>query len=70
MVSNNKLAVDIGGGIKLKNPVMTASGTFGYGLEFKEFIDLNRLAGIQRIYRPEPFRCYCRKGFVFGSFQR
>jgi len=46
MVSNNKLAVDIGGGIKLKNPVMTASGTFGYGLEFKEFIDLNRLGAI------------------------
>ena len=46
MVSNNKLEVDIGGGVKLKNPVMTASGTFGYGLEFNEFVDLNRLGGI------------------------
>ena len=29
----------------LKNPVMTASGTFGYGSEFADFIDLNRLGG-------------------------
>ncbi|MCX7862686.1 MAG: dihydroorotate dehydrogenase, partial [Bacteroidales bacterium] len=29
----------------LKNPVLTASGTFGYGEEFAEFIDLNRLGG-------------------------
>ena len=34
------------GGLTLKNPVMTASGTFGYGLEFADFIDLNRLGGI------------------------
>ena len=33
------------GGLELKNPVMTASGTFGYGLEFADFIDLNRLGG-------------------------
>lgn len=33
------------GGLDLKNPVMTASGTFGYGLEFVDFIDLNRLGG-------------------------
>jgi dihydroorotate dehydrogenase (NAD+) catalytic subunit len=31
------------GGIAMKNPVMTASGTFGYGLEFSRFIDLSRL---------------------------
>ena len=30
----------------LKNPVMTASGTFGYGLEFADFIDLSQLGGI------------------------
>lgn len=30
----------------LKNPVMTASGTFGYGEEFSDFIDLSRLGGI------------------------
>lgn len=32
-------------GLNLKNPVMTASGTFGYGLEFNDFIDLNELGG-------------------------
>jgi dihydroorotate dehydrogenase (NAD+) catalytic subunit len=32
--------------LKLKNPVMTASGTFGYGVEFEDFIDINRLGGI------------------------
>ena len=30
----------------LKNPVMTASGTFGYGEEFEDFIDINQLGGI------------------------
>jgi len=34
------------GKLKLKNPVMTASGTFGYGREFSEFIDLDRLGAI------------------------
>jgi len=34
------------GGLKLKNPVMTASGTFGYGEEYAEFFDLNRLGGV------------------------
>lgn len=34
------------GGLELKNPVMTASGTFGYGTEFSDFIDLSRLGGI------------------------
>ncbi len=38
------LSVDIAG-LKLKNPVLTASGTFGYGEEFSDFIDLNRLGG-------------------------
>lgn len=32
--------------LTLKNPVMTASGTFGYGEEFADFVDLNRLGGI------------------------
>ncbi len=31
--------------LKLKNPVMTASGTFGYGEEFADFVDLERLGG-------------------------
>lgn len=33
------------GNLKLKNPVLTASGTFGYGEEFQDFIDLERLGG-------------------------
>lgn len=39
-----QLAVNIGA-LSLKNPVMTASGTFGYGYEFADFVDLNRLGG-------------------------
>ena len=44
---NNRadLSVNIGG-IELKNPVMTASGTFGYASEFENLIDLNRLGAI------------------------
>jgi len=34
------------GHLKLKNPVMTASGTFGYGEEYSEFVDLNKLGAI------------------------
>ncbi len=34
------------GALALKNPVMTASGTFGYGLEFQDFIPLDGLGGI------------------------
>jgi dihydroorotate dehydrogenase (NAD+) catalytic subunit len=39
------LTTDLGF-LKLKNPVLTASGTFGYGLEFAPFIDLSRLGGL------------------------
>lgn len=39
------LSVNIGG-LKLKNPVLLASGTVGYGHEIAEFIDLNKLGGI------------------------
>lgn len=39
------LSVDLGF-LKLKNPVLAASGTFGYGLEFAPFVDLNKLGGI------------------------
>lgn len=38
------LSVNVNG-LALKNPVLTASGTFGYGTEFQDFIDLNRLGG-------------------------
>ena len=33
------------GDIALSNPVLTASGTFGYGLEYSDFLDLGRLGG-------------------------
>ena len=33
-------------GLKMKNPVMTASGTFGYGLEFADLVDLSKIGGI------------------------
>lgn len=39
------LKVDIGK-LELKNPVMTASGTFGFGTEYEDFIDLSKLGGI------------------------
>ena len=42
----NPLSVDIGGGLLLKNPVMTASGTFGFGREFESLVDLNRLGAV------------------------
>lgn len=41
---SDPLSVEIAG-IRFKNPVMGASGTFGYGLEMAELIDLNRLGG-------------------------
>jgi dihydroorotate dehydrogenase (NAD+) catalytic subunit len=44
-MENASLCVNVGG-IELKNPVMTASGTFGYGREFHELVDLGRLGGI------------------------
>ncbi len=39
------LKVNIGN-LQLKNPVMTASGTFGYGTEYSDFIDISRIGGI------------------------
>lgn len=39
------LCVNIGG-IRLKNPVLTASGTFGYGEEYASFVDLNELGAV------------------------
>lgn len=44
-MSGIDLTVDLGG-LKLKNPVLTASGTFGYGLEMQQFYDIQRLGGI------------------------
>lgn len=39
------LRVNIGG-LQMKNPVMTASGTFGYGIEFQDFVPLEEIGGI------------------------
>ncbi|MBP1698626.1 MAG: dihydroorotate dehydrogenase, partial [Deltaproteobacteria bacterium] len=39
------LSVDLGR-LKLKNPVMPSSGTFGYGIEFTDFLNLNDLGAI------------------------
>jgi len=39
-----ELTVDLGF-LRLKNPILTASGTFGYGLEFAPFVELNKLGG-------------------------
>ena len=39
------LRVDIAG-LKLQNPVLTASGTFGYGIEYQDFVDLSQLGGV------------------------
>ena len=43
-MNKNMLAVKVHN-LSLKNPVMTASGTFGYGEEFADFVDLERLGG-------------------------
>lgn len=39
------LAVTVGP-LNLQNPILTASGTFGYGLEFEDFVDLSRIGGL------------------------
>jgi dihydroorotate dehydrogenase (subfamily 1) family protein len=38
--------INLGKGLILRNPVMTASGTFGYGVEFTDFVDMAQLGGI------------------------
>ncbi|MGI6056367.1 MAG: dihydroorotate dehydrogenase [Bilifractor sp.] len=45
MGAKNRLGVNIAG-VELKNPVMTASGTFGSGEEYSKFVDLNRLGAV------------------------
>ena len=41
----DKLKINIGS-LELKNPVMTASGTFGFGEEYMDFYDVQTLGGI------------------------
>ena len=44
-IQNVSLSVNIGG-IRMRNPVLTASGTFGYGSEYANFVDLNKLGAV------------------------
>ena len=44
MSNNINMSVEIAGG--LKNPVLAASGTFGFGREYSEYFDLSLLGGI------------------------
>ncbi|QJW48571.1 dihydroorotate dehydrogenase [bacterium BFN5] len=41
----NMLTVDLAG-IKMKTPVMTASGTFGFGMEYSDFVDINKIGAV------------------------
>jgi dihydroorotate dehydrogenase (NAD+) catalytic subunit len=41
-----RVAVDVGAGLRLRNPVIAASGTFGYGLEFAGVTDLRALGAL------------------------
>ena len=45
MKNNPRMAVKIGG-IKMKNPVTTASGTFGFGSEYASYVDINKLGAL------------------------
>ena len=40
-----RLAVEVGG-LRLKNPLIAASGTFGYGVEYANILDLSSLGGL------------------------
>lgn len=57
-------------GVELRNPVMTASGTFGSGQEYGELIDLNRLA-IKQAVRHQPctqITCHTKLRLITPSF--
>ena len=71
MVTAPDLSVDFGG-LRLRNPILTASGTFGYGLEFAHLADLGALGGIvtkglslePRLGNPGPRICETRGGML------
>ena len=44
-IANPDLRIRLGS-LELENPVMTASGTFGYGEEYNSFVDLNSLGAL------------------------
>ena len=46
-MNENRVSLEVNvAGIRMKTPVMVASGTFGYGSEYADFVDLNRLGAI------------------------
>lgn len=51
------LTVSLPRGLTLKNPIMAASGTFGFGPEYAAYVDLNRLGGVSvKGISPDPWR--------------
>ena len=48
-MSDINMSVNIAG-VELKNPVTVASGTFGSGMEYGEYVDLNRLGAVTVSY--------------------
>lgn len=46
MSAGVRTEVDLGRGLVVRNPIMTASGTFGYGLDFEPFMDLSTIGGV------------------------
>src|SRR4051812_19769437 len=46
MAERVRLDVDLGAGLRLRNPILTASGCFHYGKEFAPYIDLKQLGGV------------------------
>ncbi len=72
MAQNNvSMAVDLGG-VKMKNPVNTASGTFGFGWQFEGFFDVSQLGAITTkgcsaepwLGNPEPRMCEVPSGMM------
>lgn len=69
--SSVNMAVDLGG-VKMQNPVNTASGTFGFGWQFEGFFDVSRLGAITtkgcsaepRLGNPEPRMCEVPSGMM------
>ena len=41
-----ELSVDLGRGLRLENPILVASGTFGYGIEYGDVVEIQRLGAI------------------------
>ena len=69
--SSVNMAVDLGG-VKMQNPVNTASGTFGFGWQFEGFFDVSRLGAITTkgcsaepwLGNPEPRMCEVPSGMM------